>query len=168
MIKIIFFYDRSGQIAFGSTARFAGKNAVTPALSHPTLLFVTDFSDSSIQALRWAIPEAKRHHLHLSILYAYRLDQVVKKDNVVMSKKDLERDADEKFSERLEGMLKGSKVTFDFHSEVGFMRDRISEHAKKQNIVMLVMGEKLASAESLPELMEEIKIPMVIVPAGNT
>lgn len=128
-------------------------------------MFVTDFSDASAQALQWAIPEAQRHHLHLSILYPFRLDQVRKKDNVIMSKKELEIDAAEKFEKQVEGILRKSRLSFDFFSEVGFMRDRITEHARNGNVVMLVMGQKMASAESFPELVEEIRVPIVIVPA---
>lgn len=136
-----------------------------PASTPPALLFVTDFSDTSVQALKWAISEAQHHHLHLSVLYPYRLDQERRKDNVVLSKKALETDAAEKFEEQLEEILNASRVSFKFQAEVGFIRDRISEHAKKNNVVMVVMGEQTASAESFPEIVEGISVPIVIVPS---
>lgn len=82
-----------------------------------------------------------------------------------MRKKSLEQEAAEKFEQRIEGMLKKNRISFDFHSEVGFLRDRVSERAKKSNVVMLVMGQKLA-ADSFPDFLEEMSIPLVIVPAG--
>lgn len=141
------------------------KSSPMPAPANPSLLFVTDFSDSSLEALRWAIPEAQHHQLHFSVLYPYRLDQDRRKDNAILTKKDMEREATEKFEGMFEGPLKSSHLSYDFHSEVGFLRDRISDHARKNNVVMLVMGKKLATAESFPELMEEIKVPVVIVPS---
>lgn len=130
----------------------------------PSLLYITDFSEASIRALRWAIPEAQKHHLHLSVLYPYRLDSVRKNENAVISKKDLDRVASERFEHLMEGMLQASEVTYDFHSEVGFLRDRIVDHARKNNVVMLVMAKSQVSEESFPELVEELQIPLVIVP----
>lgn len=135
------------------------------AAAAPSLLYITDFSDASIQALHWAIPEAQKHHLHISVLYPYRLDQVRKKDNAILSKKDMDLDASEKFERLVEGVLKNSRLTYDFHSEVGFLRDRIAEHARRNNVVMLVMGKGQVAEESFPELVQELNIPLVIVPS---
>lgn len=117
-----------------------------------------------MEALHWAIPEAQKHHLHISVLYPYRLDQVRKKDNAILSKKDMDRDAAEKFDSLMEGVLKNSRLTYDFHSEVGFLRDRIAENARKNNVVMLVMGKNQVEEESFSELVQELNIPLVIVP----
>lgn len=130
-----------------------------------TLLFVTDFSDSSLEALGWAIPEARQRSLHISVLYPYRLDQVRRKDNAILTKKDMEHEAMEKFENLIEAHLKSSGVPYEFRSEVGFLRDRIAEHARKNRVVLVVMGKKLAAAESFPELLEEINVPVVLVPA---
>ena len=109
--------------------------------------------------------EALKHHLHISVLYPYRLDQVRKKENAILSKKDLDLDASEKFERLVESVLKNSRLTYDFHSEVGFLRDRIAEHARKNNVVMLVMGKGQLTEESFPELVQELNIPLVIVPS---
>lgn len=135
------------------------------AAAAPSLLYITDFSEESIQALHWAIPEALKHHLHISVLYPYRLDQVRKKENAILSKKDMDFDASEKFERLVESELKNSRLTYDFHSEVGFLRDRIAEHARKNNVVMLVMGKGQLAEESFPELVKELNIPLVIVPS---
>ncbi|MBL7851495.1 MAG: universal stress protein [Cyclobacteriaceae bacterium] len=131
----------------------------------PSLLYVTDFSDASLEALHWAIPEALKHHLHFSVLYPFRLDQVRRKDNAVLSKKDIDRDASEKFEGLMENLLKSNKLTYDFHSEVGFLRDRIADHIRKNNVAMLVIGKNQVSEESFPELVQELNIPLVIVPS---
>lgn len=130
----------------------------------PTLLYVTDFSESSMHALPWAISEALKHGLHVSVLCPYRLDQMRKKDNVVQSKKELEAEALNMFERLVSGPLRESKVTFDFRSEVGFLRDRIAESIRKHHVVMLVMGSTMADDESLTELIGEVEVPVVIVP----
>jgi nucleotide-binding universal stress UspA family protein len=135
-----------------------------PSKATSSILCVIDFSDASLQAIQWSIPEAGRNSLHISILYTYRLDQLRKRDNVVQSKKAMDTEAVEKF-ERLGGaMLRDGHVSFDFHSEVGFIRDRIMEHIRKNNVVLLVMGRKVAGSESFQELITEIDVPVVIVP----
>lgn len=134
----------------------------------PSLLYITDFSDASLQALQWAIPEAQKHNLHVSVLYPYRLDQVRRKDNAVMTKKDMDRDASERFENLIEGHLKDSRLTYDFNSEVGFLRDRILDHARKSNVVMLVMGKSQVAEESFAELVDDINIPLVIVPSEKS
>ena len=77
----------------------------------------------------------------------------------------MDHDASEKFSLLVESILKNTRLTYDFHSEVGFLRDRIVEHARKSNVVMLVMGKNQVAEESFPELVQELNIPLVIVPA---
>ncbi len=131
----------------------------------PSILCVIDFSDSSLQALQWAIPEAQKHALHISVLYPYRLDQLKRREDAVQSKKAMDMDADEKFERLVAGILRDSRVSFNFQSEVGFLRDRIREHANKNTVVMLVMGKKLAGEESFQELIEEVEVPVVIVPS---
>lgn len=133
--------------------------------ANPSILCAIDFSDSSLQALMWAIPEAQKHNYHISVLYPYRLDQIRKKEDVVKSKKEMDVDAVEKFDRLVSGMLRDGQVSFNFKSEVGFLRDRIREHANKNNVVMLVMGKELAGEESFQELIEEVEVPIVIVPA---
>lgn len=133
----------------------------------PSLLYVTDFSESSMHALPWAISESLKHGLHFSVLYPFRLDQVRKKDNVVQSKKELEAEALDTFERLVAGPLRESQVSFDFRSEVGFLRDRIAENIRKHHVVMLVMGSSMADAESFSELITEVEVPVVIVPMKN-
>lgn len=142
------------------------KNTVAPSSSLPTLLLVTDFSDISYKALQWAIPEAQHHHWKISVLYPYRLDQAGKREYAVKSKKDMEREAVLNFKQRLEEVLTANSVLYEFHAEVGFIHDRVTEHARKANVVLMVIGQALAK-ESLLELLEELKIPTVIIPSSE-
>lgn len=143
------------------------KNPPIAVAAVPSLLFVTDFSASSLHALQWAVTEAQKRNLHVSVLHSYRLDQVRKKDNVVQSKKELETESLEKFESQMAGLLRSSHLSFDFRSEVGFLRDRIAERARKHQIVMVVVGTTQAIAESFGELIDGIEVPLVIVPSGK-
>lgn len=133
----------------------------------PTLLFVTDFSDSSVHAMHWAMPEAQKHNLHLAVLYPYRLDKVHRKENSIQSKKELEREATEKFELLAENLLKHSHVTYDFKAEVGFLRDRVSEYSRKHNVVLLVIGQRMINEESFAEMLDDLQVPLVIIPASR-
>lgn len=131
--------------------------------STPTLLFVTNFSETSTNALTWAIREAQRHKLHVSVLYPYRLNQQAKKDSV-QSKVELEREAIERFEQLEEKLLHDKHMTYDFKAEIGFLRDRVQEFARKHRVAIIVIGNDLAKDESFGELVDELTVPLVIVP----
>jgi len=135
------------------------------AATNPTLLFVTNFSETSTAALKWAVPEASKHKLHFSVLYPYRLNQQGRKDSV-QSKVELEREAIEKF-EMVEEMLKDKHLTYDFKAEIGFLRDRVQEFARKHRVAIIVIGNDLAKDESFSELVDELTVPLVIVPRSH-
>lgn len=141
-------------------------NSSSPSL--PTLLLITDFAKSSEDALYWAIPEAQTHNWRISVLYPYRLDQARIREHAVKSKKDLELEAAKNFESQLEGPLRSSQLAYEFHSEVGFTRDRIMEATRRSNIVLVVVGQNIAASESIHEILEEIGVPAVIVPTRKS
>lgn len=128
-----------------------------------------DFSEASVQVLQWAILEARTRNMHISILYPYRLDQLKRRGNVVQSKLAIEHEALAKFDALAAQLLGDQQVTFDFRTEVGFIRDRIQEYTRKNNVSLLVMARSMAigNAESLEELVDEIRVPLVIVPSRS-
>ncbi len=81
------------------------------------------------------------------------------------SKRELEREAVLKFEQMAQGLLVSSRVPFDFRSEIGFLRDRIAEFAKKHDLALVVMDSQMARVESFQELLAELKVPLVIVPS---
>lgn len=129
-----------------------------------SLLVVTDFSDSSLQAFQWAITEAKMRKLLISVLFPYRFDPQHMKKDTPTSKKELERQAMQKFEHLAQGLLLSSRVPFEFRSEVGFLRDRIADYSRKHDVAMVVMDSQMARMESFSELVAELEIPLVIVP----
>lgn len=142
------------------------KSPVSSSSSLPTLLLITDFSKASEEALYWAIPEAQTHNWRISVLYPYRLAQG-ESEHAAKSKKELEREAAKNFELQLEGPLRSSRLAYEFHSEVGFARDRILEATRKSNVVLIVVGQNVAASESIYEFLEEIGIPAVIMPNGK-
>jgi len=164
MIKIIFSGDRSPykedvrSICLLRIYGFIFKNMTNG------ILCATDFSDSSGEALKWAVDLAKKLGSHLTILYAYRL--LRQNGEAVDMKRKMEAEAKENF-ERLERELfSGAGISYDLKIEVGFIDDRIEEHLKKNKVSFLVMGKGLTilNKDTFDDLVNHLHLPLVIVP----
>ena len=131
-----------------------------------SILCVLDLSDSSLQALEWAIKVALRHDMRISVLHPYRLIQLGNKQDPVLLKKEIDKVASDNFMKVAEGLLKKNNISFDFRSEVGFLHDRIQDHARKHNMALLVISKKLAinNLDSVELLIKELEVPTVIIP----
>jgi nucleotide-binding universal stress UspA family protein len=129
------------------------------------ILCVIDFSDSSKEALRWAIRLAQELDCNLTILYTYRFLQPYNGEAIEMKKK-IEDDATKKFSTLEKELLIGSDVPYNFKMEVGFIADRAKDHVRRNGADFLVVGNKMSSInkQSFDELVADIQMPLVIVP----
>lgn len=129
------------------------------------ILCTIDFSDSSADALKCSIGLAEKLNCHLSVLYTYRL---VAKHNgeVAQMKIKIEEEALKNFAVLEKDLLKGKGIDYDFKIEVGFVDDRIEDHAKKNKISFLVIGKGIIirNKETFDELLDQLKAPLVIVP----
>lgn len=127
------------------------------------IICTTDFSESSLGALKWAIESAKRLGAHLTILYTYRLNQ---NSEAISLKRKLDEDAIKNFAEVEREHLAGSGINYNFKTEIGFVDDRIEEHLKSNKISFLVMGKgmSLHHKESFDDLLNQLQIPLVIIP----
>lgn len=76
----------------------------------------------------------------------------------------MEREAIEKFEQLEEKLLRDKRMTYDFKAEIGFLRDRVQEFARKHRVAIIVIGNDLAKDESFAELVELLTVPLVIVP----
>ena len=78
----------------------------------------------------------------------------------------MEEEASKNFGDLEKDLLTGKGIRYDFKTEVGFVDDRIEDHAKKNKISFLVMGKNMSirNKESFDELMEHLQVPLVIVP----
>lgn len=128
------------------------------------ILCTIDFSPSSKEVLKWSVKLAKKLGSHLTILHAYRLFKL--NGETVAFKRKMEEEAATNFKVLETELLKNSKISYDFKTEVGFVDDRIEEHLKTNPISFLVMGKDMTikNREAFDELMDHLKIPLVIVP----
>ena len=129
------------------------------------ILCSIDFSESSKDALRWAVSLAKLLKTNLTVLYTYRLLNSSNGEEVQL-KKRIEEDAVKSFAALEKEILKGEGIRYSFKVEVGFVSNRVKDYNRKQGISFLVMGNKMNSfsKESFDELADNIGVPLVIVP----
>jgi nucleotide-binding universal stress UspA family protein len=128
------------------------------------ILCATDFSESSKEALKWSIRLATELGAHLTVLYTYRLFK--HNGEVIQMKKKIEEDAHTNFALLEKELLAGTGIAYDFKSEVGFVADRVEEHARKNPIGFLVVNKGMTTAnrETFDELISHLQVPLVIVP----
>jgi len=128
------------------------------------VLCMIDFTDSSKEALKWAVGISKKLKCHLTILFVYRLFK--QHGEAVAVRKQTEEAAFKNFAALEKEVLKGKGISYDFNIEVGFIDDRIEDTIKKNQIGFLVMdkGMTLRNKESFDDLYKELMIPLVIVP----
>src|SRR5258708_3873258 len=122
----------------------------TPA----SILSVIDFSESSKEVLKWAVIMAEKLNVHLTILHPYRLNQLEKKEEMVGVKQKLDLEAVKNFERITNGLFTNQKVSFDFRPEVGFIQDRVQDYARRNTILLIVLGVNLAMGNK--ETLEEI------------
>ena len=130
-----------------------------------SILCAIDFSESSLNALKWAAEFSSRFNSHLTVLYPYRLLQTNKEDVVELKKNNVEL-ATRKFESLENEYLNGKVTSIEFSPEVGFLTDRIEDHLRKNSILMMVIGKNMnsASQENLDDLINHVKIPVVVIP----
>ncbi len=129
------------------------------------IVCTTDFSESSKDALRWAVSLASKHRAHLTILFTYRLLNS-RNGEVMELRKNIEENAKRNFSALENEIVKGKGISYDFKAEVGFVSSRIADYVKRDGVSFLVMGKEMNSTnkESFDELADTLQVPLVIVP----
>ena len=129
------------------------------------ILCTTDFSEPSKRALEWAINFSKKEGSNLTILFTYRLTKNAGEE-LVPWKKRVEEEAKKKFIAFESQHLKDIGIKYEFRIEVGFVADRIEDHAKNNPLGFLVIDKSMCarSKESFDDLIENINVPVVIIP----
>lgn len=130
-----------------------------------TILCTIDFSQSSRQAVHWAATMAQQLKVHLTILYTYRLIHVPAGE-VLQLKRKVEDEARRQFETLEKELLAGKGISYDFKIEIGFVSDRIEDHAKKNELNFLVIDKNIStnSKDTFDELLEHIHVPTLVVP----
>jgi hypothetical protein len=136
----------------------------------PAILCLIDFSEASRQALDWAAREAARLDTALTVLYPYRLNQIKGKGDLVSLRNGLDAEAVSNFDKIAKSTLSAAKVRYEFKPEVGFINDRVYAHSHQREFAMMVISKRMAlnNKESMAELIDLIKFPLVIVPQSIT
>lgn len=139
----------------------------TEMIVKPSILSIMDFTESSLEALKWAADLAKKFDAHLTFLHPYRLNQLQKKEDMIWVKKKIDQDAASNFKKIANDLLKNQKIPYEFRSEVGFINDRVQEHARKNKTLFLVIGKDFAAEnkEALNDLIAQTEVPLVIIPS---
>jgi nucleotide-binding universal stress UspA family protein len=129
------------------------------------ILCTTDFSEASKRALVWAVNFSKEEGSDLTILYTYRLTKNVAEE-LVQWKKKVEEEANNKFTAFEKEFLKNIGIKYEFKVEIGFVTDRIEEHARKNHLRFIVIDRTMCTRnkETFEDLIENISVPMVIIP----
>jgi K+-sensing histidine kinase KdpD len=128
------------------------------------ILCTIDFTESSKETLKWSVQLCKKLKCHLTVLYTYRLFK--QNGEAIPLKKQMENQAIKNFASLEKELLTGKGITYDFKMEVGFIDDRIEEHARNNKLSFLVMdkGMSLRNKEAFDDLVKQLQIPLVIVP----
>lgn len=128
------------------------------------ILCAIDFSKASVEALRWSVALARELKTDLTILYTYRLNRI--NGEAVALKKSIEEEAHRKFALVEKEILQGREVEYQFKTEVGFVADRVEMHLKKNPVGIVVMDKHMGALnrENFEELVEQIHVPLVLVP----
>jgi hypothetical protein len=131
-----------------------------------SILCLIDFSEDSIQALRWTAELAVKLHAHMTIVHPYRLVHADKTDDLVQAKKELDTKASQNFEKIAVEVFKGADVTYDFRPEVGFIYDRVRDHLRRSKILFVAIEKKFAlnKKEALDQLIEQVEVPLLIIP----
>lgn len=135
----------------------------------PAILCLVDFSESSRAALEWSVREAQRQHSDITLLYPYRLNQSHRGEDLVKFRNGIAADAITNFEKTAKKTLDEAKIHYEFKPEVGFINDRVNFHSHRRDFAMLVISKSMAmtNRESMMELIDLIKFPLVIVPQNT-
>ena len=135
-------------------------------MQQETILCVIDFSDSSRKTLQWAIDRACKSRSHLTVLYPYRLKRLQNGESAREMRKKIEDEARSSFDLLENDLLTKVQISYDFKTEVGFLANRVEEHSKNHTVCFLVVNRDLRTSqrESFDDLVENIQIPVVILP----
>jgi nucleotide-binding universal stress UspA family protein len=143
---------------------------VNANMAMETILCAVDFSETSIQAIRWAITEAQSRKTHVTFLFCYRLIAAGDEVESLNMKKDMEAKALAQFGEIERKFINSSKVPYQFIMEVGFFPSRIEMFIRKSPVSLLIIGSSIIENFNeyknltFDQFLLTSKIPVVVVP----
>ncbi|UII30467.1 universal stress protein [Fulvivirga ulvae] len=111
-----------------------------------SIICPVDFSESSANALSFALDIAQSNQSELVVLYTYRLisgNDDKAHINKVTLKKEQEEIANKRIEELKERFPEFAKIKHSFLTEVGFISDRLTMAIEKYNVDLVVLTENI-------------------------
>ncbi len=139
-----------------------------------SILCAVDLTDDSRGVVEVAADMAANLKEHLTILFSYRLNQLIGDGDVFLSKKEVEDEAARKFKSFEEKLLMNGQISYEFRAEVGFLSDRLESYIRKNEVDLLVIGQQLAQNNEevkkagIENFLDKLKIPVLVVPQRLT
>lgn len=137
------------------------------------ILCAVDFTESSLNVLRWANRIAAGMGADLSVLYSYRLIQTGKVADILSFKRKTEEEARRNYLELTAALKDTALVRASFITEIGFFSDNIEKFVRKNPSAVVVLGEQLArelydhKAPPLLSFLNTVQVPLFIVPSSS-
>jgi hypothetical protein len=134
------------------------------------ILCAIDFSESSVQPLKWANKIALGTGAHLNILYSYRLIQAGNTADVLSFKRKTDEESKMKYAEIEKTAFCGTTAPKSFITEIGFFSDNIENFIRKNPSTLVVLSEPLAQLiydhknQTLLHFLKGLKVPLLVVP----
>lgn len=134
------------------------------------ILCAVDFSEPSMDALKWSIELARKDHATITIMYCYRLIASFDDEQMRDLKKNIELEAKRKFQKFETAYLHGLDVQYSFITEVGFYHFRIEMFLRHNPVALVVIGSSIAQNFDenkhlgFGQFLKNAKVPVVVVP----
>jgi nucleotide-binding universal stress UspA family protein len=139
-----------------------------------SILCAVDLTDDSGGVVEVAAEMAANLNEHLTILFSYRLNQLIGDGDVFLSKKEVEEKAVREFKSFEKKFLKNGQLSYEFRSEIGFLSDRLESYIRKNEVDLLVIGQQLAQSNAdvkktgIENFLDKLQIPVLVVPRRLT
>jgi hypothetical protein len=134
------------------------------------ILCPIDFSESSIEALKYAIDMANKEGRGVTVLYSYRLIQPDQEEEILKFRNRVELRARERFC-MLEPFFHNGTVTdHEFLIEIGFFSDCILRQIRNNQVDKIVMDgnmRRLIVERPQESFLGSLPVPVIIVGDGS-
>ncbi|MFO7256241.1 MAG: universal stress protein [Bacteroidota bacterium] len=134
------------------------------------ILCPIDFSESSIEALKYAIEMANKEGRGVTVLYSYRLIQPDQEEEILKFRNRVELRARERFC-MLEPFFHNGTVTdHEFLIEIGFFSDCILRQVRNNQVDKIVLDSnmrRLIVERPHESFLGSLPVPVIIV-GGDT
>src|SRR5699024_5958102 len=146
-----------------------------------TILIPTDFSDNSLNALKYAVEIYKASPVRIYILHAYAdevyaaMDESMEEDEFVAISDRIHKESKNSlaaFKSKISAFSKNPEHDFETISDFGQLVDSVNELVNRKNIDLVVMGTKgetedkdLTFGSNTLQVIKYVNCPVLAVPS---